>query len=211
MIRTPSAPVFRFAVLAGIACCLALITAITPTRAQDYDFTYEPRIMGNPDAKVKVVEISSLLCPHCASFHADKLPTIKEEYIDTGKIAWEVKENSLGNPLATGASMILRCAPEDQYFNFMEVLFKNQRRWASAPSPLEALESYAGLMGLPRDGVRACLESDVVYQGILAGEQVARQAGANSTPTFLIDGRIVIRGNADLDEFREVLDDALAN
>ena len=40
-----------------------------------------PMTLGNPDAPVKIVEYASFTCPHCATFHLDVLPNIKEKYL----------------------------------------------------------------------------------------------------------------------------------
>ena len=45
--------------------------------------------LGNPDAPVKIVEYASFTCPHCATFHLDVLPNIKEKYLDKGLVQLE--------------------------------------------------------------------------------------------------------------------------
>ena len=42
----------------------------------------EPRYMGNVNAPIKFTEFVSFTCSHCADFHINKLPSIKEKYID---------------------------------------------------------------------------------------------------------------------------------
>ncbi len=42
--------------------------------------------IGDPNAPVTIVEYASLSCPHCATFHTQVLPALKERYIDTGKV-----------------------------------------------------------------------------------------------------------------------------
>ena len=44
--------------------------------------------MGNPDAKVTVTEYASFTCPHCARFHENTFPQLKENYIDTGRVKY---------------------------------------------------------------------------------------------------------------------------
>src|SRR5215212_11790745 len=48
--------------------------------------TLGDRVLGAPDAKVVIIEYASATCPHCAHFHRDTLPTLKKDYIDTGKV-----------------------------------------------------------------------------------------------------------------------------
>jgi protein-disulfide isomerase len=192
------------AVTAGAASGSAAVAA-----AQDAP-VYSERSMGSPDAPVTIVEYSSLLCPHCADFHKTTLPKLKEEYIDTGKVRLVFKDHTLGVPLALGAEMVARCAPEEQYFPLIHTLFENQRTWASAPDPLAAIQGYASLVGMGKDDVKACLDSQSVFDGIRAGEAEAEAAGVNSTPSFVIDGKPVIVGAQDIEAFRAVIDPLLA-
>src|SRR5690606_38536225 len=49
-------------------------------------------VMGSEDAPVTIIEYASMTCPHCASFHVNTLPTIKEKYVDTGKVRFIFRE-----------------------------------------------------------------------------------------------------------------------
>ena len=44
------------------------------------------KVLGNPDAKVTVIEYASPTCPHCALFSNDVLPTFKEKYVASGQV-----------------------------------------------------------------------------------------------------------------------------
>ena len=46
----------------------------------------EIKSMGDENAPIKMLEFASLTCGHCARFHNDVMPAIKEKYISTGKI-----------------------------------------------------------------------------------------------------------------------------
>ena len=41
---------------------------------------------GNIDAKVKLVVYESLTCSHCANFHQNIYPKLKEDFIDKGLV-----------------------------------------------------------------------------------------------------------------------------
>ena len=41
--------------------------------------------IGDPNAPVTIIEYASLTCPHCAHFHKDVLPLLKERYIAPGR------------------------------------------------------------------------------------------------------------------------------
>ena len=89
---------------------------------------------GEEDAPVTIVEYMSMTCPHCADFHNDNFKPLKEKYIDTGKVRFILREFPF-DPRAAAAIMLARCAPEQQFFPMVDVLFSqatqlgNCRRW----------------------------------------------------------------------------------
>ncbi|MEO1719068.1 MAG: thioredoxin domain-containing protein, partial [Pseudomonadota bacterium] len=64
-------------------------------------------VYGNADAKITVVEYASMTCGHCANFHTNVYPKLKEKYVDTGKVKFVFREFPLDN-LAAAASMLSR-------------------------------------------------------------------------------------------------------
>ena len=94
----------------------ALAVAVAPglSLAQD-DPRVGERTMGSPDAPVTLVEYAMFTCPHCANFHKEVFPRIKEEYIDTGKVRLVYREVYFNRP-SLWAAMIARCAPPERYF-----------------------------------------------------------------------------------------------
>ena len=81
--------------------------------------------LGEEDAPVTIVEYASMTCPHCAHFHETTLPGLKEKYIDTGKVRMIFREFPF-DPRAAAAFMLARCAPKEQYFPLIDVLWKIQ-------------------------------------------------------------------------------------
>jgi len=115
---------------------LATAVAVTapwlapPGRAQA---AYEVKVLGDAEAPVEIREYSSLTCPHCATFHAETLPPIKAEYIDTGRAKLVYRDFPL-DLRAWLASAVAHCAGPERFFAFLEVLFDEQERWATAPT-----------------------------------------------------------------------------
>ena len=83
-------------------------------------------ILGDPNAPITMIEYASMSCPHCASFHLNTLPAIKEEYIDTGKVKFVFRDYPFNLP-ALQASMIIRCVGENVYFKYINALFGLQK------------------------------------------------------------------------------------
>jgi len=160
--------------------------------------------LGQADAPVTMIEYASATCPHCAAFHAETFPVIKTDYIDTGKVRFAMREFPF-DQLSLAAFMLARCAPEERYFDMIDVLFERQQTW-TRNNPKGELFKIAKLAGFTEQQFDACLKNEDVAKGIIATKDHATSAlGVNSTPTFFINGRKV-SGNQPIDEFRTLIE-----
>jgi protein-disulfide isomerase len=168
----------------------------------------QERILGNPDAPVTIIEYASLTCPHCAQFHTEVLPELKERYIAPGKVRLIYRDFPL-DQTALAAAALAHCAGPERYFSMLDVLFETQSNWARAGDPIAALKRLGKLGGLTEQEMAACLADEELTDGILR----QRLAGQNeydigSTPTFIIDGK-AYPGARDVEEFGELIDPLL--
>lgn len=164
--------------------------------------------LGNPKAKVTMVEYASATCPHCAHFHNVTFPKIKTEYIDTGKMKFVFREFPFDD-LALAAFMLARCAPKDKYFPMIEVLYEQQRKWTTN-NPRDELFKIAKLAGFTENSFNACLKNKAIAKGIIDERNRAEKVfGVNSTPTFFINGK-ELDGAQPIERFRAMIDAALA-
>lgn len=165
------------------------------------------KAVGNADAPVTIVEYASMTCPHCATFHGSTYPVIKERYIDTGKARLLFREFPF-DPRAEAGFMLARCS-NDKYFAMVDVLFKQQRSWASVENARDALLQIARLAGFSQESFEACLTDQKLLDDIRA----VRQRGANdfkveATPTFFINGD-KYSGALSVDEMSAIIDSKL--
>jgi len=161
--------------------------------------------MGKEDAPVTIVEYASVICPHCAHFHENTLPALKEKYIDTGKVRMIFREFPYENRAAAGF-MLARCAPEDKYFPLIDVLFKQQRSWATAPDPRPQLLQIAKLAGFTQESFEACLKNQELLDKVIGVyEKATKDYGVDSTPTFFINGEKAA-GALSIDEISKIID-----
>lgn len=161
--------------------------------------------LGDPAAPVTIIEYASLTCPHCAHFHREELPAIKEKYIDTGKAKLIFRDFPL-DQLALQAAVLAHCAGEARYFKFLDAMFASQATWARAADPIAALKQLAKLGGLSEAEADACLADRAMQDGVLQsrldGEQ---QFNVASTPTIIINGK-TYDGGRSIDEISKVID-----
>ena len=145
--------------------------------------------LGDPNAKVKIVEYMSMTCSHCSDFHIKTFDEIKTKYIDTGKVYFVIREFPL-DPLAAAAFMLARNAPGGKYFEVVSNLFKTQSEWAFVEDPLAGLRNVSKQFGYSP----ATFEATLTDQKLLDDLNATRKRGGDEfgitgTPTFFINGQ----------------------
>lgn len=146
--------------------------------------------LGSIDAKVEIIEYASMSCSHCAQFHTEVLPTLKTKYVDTGKVRYIFREFPLNLP-AFQAAILARCAGPERFFSFVDVLFREQQRWAGAGDTLNELKQIARLGGVPPERYDECLNDKKITEGIFQVRFIGEQElKVNSTPSFVIGGKL---------------------
>lgn len=167
-----------------------------------------PRVIGDPDAKVTIVEYFSMTCPHCARFHTEVLPKLKESYVDTGKVKIEFKDFPL-DQWALRASAMARCLDGNRYVAMVDLLMKKQADWARAENPFTALVKLGRLAGLSEERVQECMTDEKLLDFILNERLTAtKEHDINSTPSFVMNGR-KLEDVFTFESFEEVIEDAL--
>ena len=167
------------------------------------------RMLGNAGAPVTIVEYASFTCPHCARFHADILPELKKAYIDAGKARLVFRDFPLDRS-AFAASVVARCASAGRYYGVVDLLFREQPRWAGARDAMAALRRLATLAGISKKKLDACLKDEKLQNAILQQRLTAtKKFNVTSTPTLIVNGA-KYHGGLTLEQFRAVIDRALA-
>ncbi len=147
------------------------------------------RAMGSASAPVTIIDYSSLTCPHCAKFHIETLPVLKANYIDTGKVRFLYRNFPLDG-VAHKAAMLASCTSDDKYFQFLDVLFARQRKWAGSNDPRTELMNLGKMAGIDEKSFDACMKNselaDSILEERLYGEKTYE---ISSTPTLIIQGK----------------------
>lgn len=168
-------------------------------------------VLGNPDAKVTLVEYASYTCPHCANFHSNVFKDLKRDYIDTGKIRFIYREVFFDR-YGVWAAMIARCGGETRYFGISDMLYTQQREWAGAGGAMdvvEALRKIGRTAGLTNEQMDACMNDGAMAQAMVDKFKRDSEAdGIDSTPSLMINGKK--HGNMGYPALAKLLDEALA-
>ncbi|HEU4520086.1 MAG TPA: DsbA family protein [Microvirga sp.] len=197
--------------LLGTAAATALVLTSLPALAQNVspaDLAVPGPLgdvaLGPPDAKVTIIEYASMTCPHCAAFHQETWPELKKRWVDTGKVRFVLREFPL-DPLATAGFMLARCDGENKYYPIVDLLFSQQRAWAYAERPLDALRQMMKQAGFSQEKFDSCLKDQKLYDAVNAVKNRGMDVfKVESTPTFFINGQRH-PGNLSIDEIEKVI------
>jgi protein-disulfide isomerase len=198
-----------YAYFGGSASPLALASG-----GQNVEIKPTDMVHGSPTAPVTMIEYASMTCPHCAQFQKDIIPKLNKDYVDTGKVKVVFREYPLDGA-ARMASAVARCLPGDQYFSFIDLLFKNQMNWIkdfdnnnqlTREDILEGLTQMGRFAGLSREKVQSCAD-DSKNLALVDGNWMEGQTkyNVNSTPTFIINGT-THAGEIPYDELQKIID-----
>jgi protein-disulfide isomerase len=177
----------------------------------------EERTCGQDSAPVKIVELSDYQCPFCKRFVDLTEPQVENEYIQKGLVHLEFHNFAItagsappDENEATLAAEAAECANDQGHFwEYHYKLYAEQageNRGAFLP---DKLKQFASDLGLDREQFDACLDSHEHINLIIEERQQAADAGANGTPSFLINGKLVV-GFMTFDEFSQQIEEALA-
>ena len=166
--------------------------------------------MGNPRAKIAVVEYGSLTCPHCRHFAETAVGPLVAQYVRTGKASYEFRPYILDG-VDIAANLVARCNGPAAFFPMAADLYATQPLWRARVSDADierlgalsqgqmmlAVAEQTGLVltgaahGIAPAKARACLADEAAGERLAAMRQSASARGVTGTPTILVNGRVV--------------------
>jgi len=132
--------------------------------------------VGNKDAKITIIAFESLTCSHCANFHKNVYPQLKEEYLDTGLAKIEFRHFPL-DIAAFNASKVSQCK-NDGNSDILESLYANQQK---------CLQKFLKNEGFSID-FDTCINNKEIEDYVLNDRiEGAKNFKVNATPTIIIN------------------------
>lgn len=170
--------------------------------------------MGNPDAPIKVIEYASLTCPHCADFTAEAGSELRDQFVASGRVSYEMR-NLVRDGVDLTLVQLTRCSAPESFFALTDQTFANQRAFfdkaQNAPKPaqeaafaaapaqrgmaiakLVGADEFFAARGIGADQAGKCLADTANAEKIatMSNEQSVKY-DIQGTPTFMINGRKV--------------------
>ena len=147
-------------------------------------------VIGSDTAPIKIKIFSSFTCPHCADFHTEVIPKIKEKYINSGKVQIIHVDFPL-DQASFNASKLLHCTEQKDQILFLDKIYEDQIKWASGSSIEqinENLKKIAQNLGINEVKFNKCLNNEKISDKILNSRIDAhKKYSINSTPTIVIN------------------------
>lgn len=190
-------------------------------------------MMGNPNAKIRLVEIGSLFCPVCKKFESEGVPTLVDKYVKPGNVSWEFRPYIIHGPIDMAANLIARCNGPKSFFPIAQSLYNHQ---AALLGKLEATskEKVAQIQNLPVDqefvaianvmglqdwaaarGVSQAKSNQCLADQKMINNEVQLTSDVNTqypefagTPSFIINGKM-LKETANWAKLQPQLDGAL--
>ncbi len=165
-------------------------------------------VLGDKNAKVEVVEFSDFQCPFCKQWADQTKDQLFKNYVDTGKIKFSYRQYPIEqlHPNAQKASEASECAnDQDKFWDYHDLLFKEQSSWANLPDPTSQFSTYATQLGLNKGNFDTCMNSGKFKDIVSKDLQEGGTAGVNGTPTFFING-VSLVGAQPYDSFKAAID-----
>lgn len=154
---------------------------------------FEGYYLGSDSAPVEITEYADFQCPACQQFATLQFPVVEKQLIATGKVRWRYRDYPLDNahPYARLVAHAAACANEQgKYWDFARLIYDGQFNWSSSTDPGSIFRGYGRSLGLDLGSYDACMKSARYAGRIQASLQEGTALGVQSTPTFLINGRL---------------------
>lgn len=166
--------------------------------------------MGSANARVTIVEYSDFQCPYCLQFHQQTYQKIIDQYVKTGKVKLSYRQMPIASihPLATPAAIASECAAEQgKFWEYHDTLF-NKLAAKQLDSKPEVLSDWAKSVGMDAGKFQSCLSSPEIQARVNADLQEGSRVGVRGTPSFLINGQLLV-GAQPFSAFQQTIDAAL--
>jgi protein-disulfide isomerase len=177
-------------------------------------------VIGKKDAKLTIVEFTDYQCPFCSRHFKETYPSLKKDYVDTGKAKIVLHDQPLTfHPNSRIGALAARCAADqggllgtakDKNYEYMhDALFGKQDEWVnlSKDDAIKKYGEYAKAGGMNDAQLMDCVKNEKFGKDVDTDIALANKVGANGTPTFFVEKQPVV-GAQPLASFQAILDKA---
>ncbi len=170
-------------------------------------------VLGDINAPVTLVEYSDFQCPFCGRFFSQTEPSIKENYIKTGKVKFVYRHFAFLGPESRATANAAECAKDEgKFWQYHDELFNEELRDGQENSGNLNKALFVRIakdLGLNLDKFSACLDSNKYSDKVSNDYSVAQKIGVKATPTTFVNGK-KFEGALPFNQFKLAIDKELS-
>lgn len=147
-------------------------------------------VLGDPGAKVKVIEFGDLQCPFCKGYSEEVLPQVIDKQVRDGRATLDFRNFTIIGPQSKPAGAAALAAGEQgRGWNYVELFYRNQGTEDSGYADDEFLTAIAKAAGVPDLAKwNQARKSQAVIAQVEATNAEAENLGFTGTPSFALEG-----------------------
>jgi protein-disulfide isomerase len=170
-------------------------------------------ILGDPKAKVTIIEYGDYQCPFCVRFFEQTEQQIIEEYVKTGKAKFIFRDLAFLGPESVEAGEAAECAKDQgKFWVFHDALYTAEGKDGQEHNGnlnRELFMQIAGQVGMNTTQFGECYDTNKYAQAVQDVVKAAQSNGVNATPTSFVNDQM-IQGAQPFAAFKTAIDAALA-
>jgi protein-disulfide isomerase len=167
--------------------------------------------MGNPDAKLQLLEYGAISCPGCAQFSVESSEELRT-MVDTGVVAFEFRPFLVHGIQDVPGFLLATCNGAESFFGLTEQLYAKQGEWLGRMQTISEADQQAfstmepaaqvtflgdkmGLvetvkqLGVSEDASKLCLTDPKAFDALVKqSERASKEDGISGTPAILLNG-----------------------
>lgn len=157
------------------------------------------RVLGEPTAPVLIELYEDFQCPACTVFTRTTEPRLLQDFVATGIARLAFRQFPFIGPESLRAAEASLCADaQGRFWDYHDLLFANQAGENQGAFSDRRLSAFAESLGLDMEAFESCFNDSTYRDEVFAEFQAGRELGVNSTPTVVVNGRIVEGAAANL-------------
>ena len=207
---------YYFVAIPIIITIVAVIYMATPHENKANELTPQmimengSPLLGDPNAKVTIVEFGDYQCTYCHLFHENTKDALLQQYVNTGKANFVFRDFPLNGPDSVLAAEASYCAGDQgKYWQYHDELYNN---WAGEKTGWvnqKSLDRFATTVGLDVGTFDKCISDNKYEQKVMDNQKFGENIGIDGTPSFIIFGGKQITkvvGAQPISVFQQVID-----
>lgn len=207
---------YYFVAIPIIITIVAVIYMATPHENKANELTPQmimengSPLLGDPNAKVTIVEFGDYQCTYCHLFHENTKDALLQQYVNTGKANFVFRDFPLNGPDSVLAAEASYCAGDQgKYWQYHDELYNN---WAGEKTGWvnqKSLDRFATTVGLDLGTFDKCISDNKYEQKVMDNQKFGENIGIDGTPSFIIFGGKQITkvvGAQPISVFQQVID-----